>query len=90
MFTGHQPTDMAEEEATVCIMWISISVAVFVMLTMITNPHIQTILHHGTQMNRTETIVLKGWVKLLLRHSQFALIVYYLSSKRVQPQEEKS
>lgn len=54
MLSGHQPTDVAEEEATVCIMRISISVRVFMMLTMITNPDVQTVLWREWDERKTK------------------------------------
>lgn len=54
MFFGHQPANVAEEKATICIMWIGICVRVLVMLTMITNPHIQAILCREKKNHKTK------------------------------------
>lgn len=44
MFSWHQPSNMRKEEAPICIMWIGISIGIFMMLSMISYPNIQAIL----------------------------------------------
>lgn len=44
VLSRHQPSNVTEEKATVGIMRVSISVRIFVVLTMITDPNIKAVL----------------------------------------------
>lgn len=44
MLTQHQPANVSEEEATIGIMWISISFGIFMMDTMISYPIVNGVL----------------------------------------------
>lgn len=44
MFAGQQPTDVGEEEPTVGVVWVRVSIRKLVMLSVIPNPHVQAVL----------------------------------------------
>lgn len=44
MFTHHQPSYVREKESTARVVWIPVRVAILVMLSMVSNPNVQTIL----------------------------------------------
>lgn len=61
MLSRHEPTDVREEEATIRVMRVCISVRVFMMLPMVANPHPETVL--------TSESVLRG-IKEIQGHGQ--------------------
>lgn len=48
MFTAHEPADVGEEEAPLRVVWVSVCIAVAMMLSMISNPDVEAVLrkHH--------------------------------------------
>lgn len=53
VFAHHQPSDVREEESPRCVVWVAVRVAVFVVLPVISNPHIQAVLRGKKQKKKT-------------------------------------
>lgn len=58
VFPGHQPAEMREKEATICVMWICICIAVFMVQTMVTYPRKNRILKSFYCLSRKQFFLL--------------------------------
>lgn len=50
MFSRHQPADMRKEKSPICIVRIGVRIGVFMVLSMISHPNIQTVLVMGKKI----------------------------------------